>query len=86
MRAACAGATMRIDGVQPLMDLADAMGILRVLDLREQAHTFGRRGKCGRKRRSLPTGRFLRDITDAHARWRLDGSVVGLIDPGDELQ
>jgi hypothetical protein len=77
---------MRIDGVQPLMDLADAMGILHVLGLRGQARTFGRRCKYGRKRRPLPFGRFLRDIADAHARWRLDGSVVGLIDAGDELQ
>ena len=38
------------------------------------------------ERRRLTAGRFLRDIADAHTRRRLDPSLIGLVDPGNELE
>ena len=58
---------MGIDGVEPLVDLGDAMGIACVLRFIEQSRSLGRRRKHGLERRSLPSRRFLRDIADTHA-------------------
>ena len=58
---------MGVDGVEPLVDLGDAMGIARVLRFLEQGRSLGRRREHGLERRSLPSRRFLRDIADTHA-------------------
>ena len=75
-----------IDRSQPVMDLADAMRILGVLGLGKQSCPLGRRGEHGFEGRARASRRFLRDVADAQARRRFDGAVVGLIDPGDQLQ
>ena len=58
---------MGVDGVEPLVDLGDAMGVARVLRFLEQGRSLGRRREHGLERRCLPSRRFLRDIADAHA-------------------
>ena len=77
---------MRVDGVEPLVDLADAVRIVRVLGLRQQFRPLLRRGEHGLVRGRFAARRFLRDIADARARRRLDASLVGLIDPGDQFE
>src|SRR5262245_50278380 len=77
---------MRIDGVQPVMDLANAMRIGCTLGLVEQARPLGRRGDHGVEGRAPSSRRFLRDVADAHARRHFNRAIVGFIDPGDELQ
>ena len=59
---------MRVDGVEPLVDLADAMRVVCVLGFGEQSRSLGRRREHGLERRCLPARRFLRDIADARAR------------------
>jgi len=77
---------MGIDDVQPLVNLADAVRIGGVLDLIEQARSLCRRGEHGGKRSPLPARCFLGDIADTHSRRHFDRSIVGLIDPGNQLQ
>ena len=77
---------MGVDGIQPFVNLSDAVGILGVLCFRQQKRALGRGGKDGLEGRPHTAWRFLGDIADAHARRSLDRSVVGLIEPGDELQ
>ncbi len=86
MRDARAGAAMCIDRVEPLVNLADAVGIVGVLGFRQQPRALDRCGEHGLERRRRTTRSFLREIADARAGRRLDSSAVGLIEPGDDLQ
>ena len=86
MRDGARGRAMRVDGVEPLVDLADAMRIVRVLGLGEQFRPLLGRGQHGLVRGGFAAGRLLRDIADPRARRGLDASLVGLVDPGDDLE
>ena len=67
-----------VDRVQPLVDLADAVGIVAVLALVEQGGALGIGGEHGLERGGVAGGRFLRDIADAGAARHLDRALVGL--------
>ncbi len=58
---------MRIDRIEPLMDFADAMRVVRMLGLGHELRALLRRGEHRLERRSRSTRRFLRDIADARA-------------------
>ena len=77
---------MRVDGVQPLVDFADAVRIVSVLGLSQKFRPLLRRGEHGLIRGRLAARRFLRDIADACAGRSLDASLVGLIDARDQFQ
>ena len=77
---------VRIDRVQPLVDLGDAVRIVGVLGFGQKLGALGRRRKHGLERRRLPARRFLSEIADARARRHLDPAVVGFMQPGDQLQ
>ena len=80
------GSAMRVDGVEPLVDLADAVRVVRVLGLGEQFRPLLGRREHGLVRSGFAARRLLRDIADPRARRGLDASLVGLIDPGDDLE
>jgi hypothetical protein len=77
---------MRVDGIEPFVNFTDAVGILGVLGFLQQSRTLFRRREHGLERRRRPARRFLGEIADARAGRRLDGSAVGLIEPGDDFQ
>src|SRR6476646_6454611 len=77
---------VRIDRIQPLVDLGDAVPILGVLGFGQKLGALGRRRKHGLKRRRLPARRFLSEVADARPRRHLDPAVVGFMLPGDQLQ
>ncbi len=58
---------MRVDRVQPLMDLGDAVPILGMLGFGQKRGALGRRCQHGLERRRLTARRFLREIADARA-------------------
>ncbi len=58
---------MGIDGIQPFVDFADAVGILGVLGFRKQLRALGGSGEHGLEGRRRAPRRFLRDIADARA-------------------
>ena len=75
------GSRMRVDGVEPLVDLADAVRVVRVLGLGEQFRPLLGRREHGLVRSGFAARRFLRDIADPRARRGLDAALVGLADP-----
>ncbi len=77
---------MGIDGVEPLVDLGDAMRVHGVIGLGEQRLALGVRRQHRLERGRRPARRLLRHIADANPRRRLDLAVVRLVDPGDELE
>ena len=77
---------MRVDRIKPFVNFTDTVGILAVLGFRQQQRALGCRGEHGRERRRGASWRLLGDIADTHARRSLDGSVVGFIEPGNDLQ
>ena len=77
---------MGVDHGEPLVNLADAVGIVGMLGFGQQFGAFGRRGKHGLERRRRAARRFLRDIADARTGRGIDAALVGLIDPGDHLE
>jgi hypothetical protein len=77
---------MCIDRVEPLVNLANTVGIVGVLGFRQQPRALHGCGENGLERRRRTTRSFLGEIADASAGWRLKSSAVGLIEPGDDLQ
>jgi len=76
---------VRVDGVQPLVDLADAVRVGMAGFFRQQRRALGIGGKHGLERRRLAGRSLLRDIADARAPRHLHPAVVGIELAGDDL-
>ncbi len=77
---------MGIDGVQPVVDLADAMWVFGVLGLGEKLRALGRRRQHRLERRGIAARRFLRHIADARPGRSIDAALIGLVKSGDHFE
>ena len=77
---------MGINGVKPLMDIGDAMGVGGVFGFLQKLGPLRGRGQYGFEWRGRTARRLLGDIADREIRRPFDLAIVGFIDPGNELQ
>jgi hypothetical protein len=67
-----------VDGVQPLVELAEAVRVVAMLGLVQQPRPLGVGGEHGLERCGLPGRRFLRDIAQTSAARHGDVAAVRL--------
>ncbi len=77
------GRRMGVDRVEPLVDLAEPVGIVAVLAFGHQRGTLDVGGEHGLERGGIAPRRFLRDIAEPGAARHFRGSGVRLEHPGD---
>ena len=85
MRAARARRGIGVDRDQPLVDLAEPVGIVARLALVQQRGALDVGGEHGLERRRLTRRRLLRDIAEPAAARHVDAAGVGVERPGDHL-
>ena len=76
---------MRVDGVQPLVQLADAVDVFAGLGFEQQRGALHIGGQHRLYRRRLARRRFLRDIADAAVARHFHAALVGIVLAGDRL-
>ena len=74
------------DGVEPLVDVADAVKLARLLGLRQQHAALAIGGEHRVQWSRGAARRLLRQIADARVARRLDRAAIRFDHPGDELQ
>ena len=77
---------MRLQLMQALVDVGDAMAVGGVLRLLQQALPLGIGGQHGLQQALRPVRRFLRDAADPGAVGQADLAGVGVQVAGDQLQ
>jgi hypothetical protein len=74
-----------VDRAEPLVDLAEPVGIFEPFGLDHQRGALGIGGEHGLERGGLSGGCFLRDIADARAARHVGAALIGIDLAGDHL-